>query len=814
MITYSEIETYFQTQKTASELERVFQLFLHSSDMAMTNETLQAEFSTHHVLPLVRENGILVSGIELLRRKRDSQNIPVLAYALAGDAHISRLQWLLETLGQYVIQSYVNLQCSLIAIAAFPGVQNRLELLLQYYQPSENEYMQGLFSATYYGHIHLVSFILEKINEIKRQNGQPEVDVHALRDTDGNTCLHIAVLGRKEQSIDFFARNATQEYLDKLNNRQYKAIDEAVLSNNKHIVIQIAYFYSLHQTDTNYSDLIFVLIRHDAFYDAQKEMLLHLRQHHTNAAISIEDWIRAAVDVNNEAIVKEFIIDLPHYLDINNLLTYASSNNRQSIVSLLSEEQLAKQWIKELMEIILARLSAYIYRQKHQLDQLARDDRLPEKSYKETKHPSDAPRRLSECQQALNNLFYGSYFNELKRLYKALPTHSRNISLLSEKIILQRQALTQKIRASSKDIVGFNKLIQEAINMAANFFIVGFDLTPDAISTAPVALINSSRHMSEISYEDDGSDDEMPRFTEKQMHFVNRFVEQFDQTYQLYKCLSSGNVVKKPDETDRLAEIAKTVAIGVLPDINISAPMFGVPLPFSISLPSGIAVAAVIDLLMFIRDQTEQNQAQRAGRFFDSWTLRDRVNGIYECAEFLATRFRDQIGLLSHNESIPRMADMAVARIFRHAMSSNGHTVSRAPSKVGTLFRYVASTIVNVGPEPEVVRKSLIEISVDALSKYEHRVLAWDREDERFLILDEQISQGRFRDWTVKGIFEHAGIRSNGIAYKGMNQNVQKYGYVYSSKDEVKNRGMRPTDVIPDFETPVSRAASTKMFVS
>ncbi len=93
-------------------------------------------------------------------------------------------------------------------------------------------------------------------------------------------------------------------------------------------------------------------------------------------------------------------------------------------------------------------------------------------------------------------------------------------------------------------------------------------------------------------------------------------------------------------------------------------------------------------------------------------------------------------------------------------------------------------------------------------------MLAWDREDERFLILDEQISQGRFRDWTVKGIFEHAGIRSNGIAYKGMNQNVQKYGYVYSSKDEVKNRGMRPTDVIPDFETPVSRAASTKMFVS
>ena len=142
MIAYSEIKTYFQAQRTDPELEKVFQLFLHPSDMAMTNETLQAEFSTHHVLPLVRENGTLVSGIELLRRKKDGQGIPVLAYALAGNAHISRLQWLLETLGQDVIQTYVNLQFSLMAIVAFPGAQNRLELLLQYYQPTENEYVQ------------------------------------------------------------------------------------------------------------------------------------------------------------------------------------------------------------------------------------------------------------------------------------------------------------------------------------------------------------------------------------------------------------------------------------------------------------------------------------------------------------------------------------------------------------------------------------------------------------------------------------------------------------------------------------------------
>ena len=808
MMTYFDIETYFTMQQRSPELESVFQLFLLPSDMSITIETLQAEFSAHHVLPLVTENGRLVSGIELLRRKKDQQDIPLLAYALAGHAHISRLQWLLDILGRDRIQSYSRLACSLMAVVAFSGKQDRLEQLLQYYESTENEYIQALFAATYYGHIDLLPFILEKINDIKRQHQLAALDIHALRDSENNSCLHIAVLGAKEKSVDFFARYATQAYLDVRNNRKYRAIDEAVLSNHKHIFDQINYCHTLCQIDTSFNDLIMMFIRHATFEETHRAMLLHLRQHHINDSTSIDNWLKAAIEVNNDAIVKEFIIDLPYYLDINHLIAYAKSNNRPFIASLLSEEQLARQWIKELMESILARLGAYICRQKDQLDQLAKEDRLSEKSYKETRHSSDAPQRLGECQQALTNLFYGPYFNELKQIYKDLPTHRREIGLLSKAIILNRQMLTQKARTFHKDIVGFNMIIQEAIHLAASSFSVVFDPSP----TQPVALIHSSQ-ISSNSYHDD-SDDEPPPFSAKQRHFVERFVEQFDQTYQLYKCLSSGNVIKKPDETDKLAEIAKTVATGMLPDINISAPMLGVPLPFSMSLPSGLAVAAVIDLLMFMRDHQEQHQAQRAGRFFDSWTLRDRVNAIYECAEFLATRFRDQIRLLSHHESIPRLADMAVARIFRYAMGNQSHIESSSPSKVATFFRYIASAVVQVGPEPEVVRKSLQQIAVNALSTYEHRILAWDEEDKRFLLLDETITQLKCKDWTVKGIFEHTGVRTGGIAYKGSYQNVQKYGYVYSSKHEVNHRGMRQTDIIPDFENLEGQALSTNISMS
>ena len=552
--------------------------------------------------------------------------------------------------------------------------------------------------------------------------------------------------------------------------------------------------------------MIDVLIRSGVFGETQKAMFAYLKEQHPKPIPPTINWVKAAIDVNNEAMVKALIHDLPQETDIPSLIEYAQARNQRSLVPVLSEELLAKRWIKDLMDNILARLSAYIYRQDNLLDQLAQEDGLPTGSYKKTNLLANASARKSECEQTLKNLFDGPYFNQLKAIYKALPKHSRNLVSISDKMILPRQELIGKIKGSSKDRDGFHQLIQEAINHAAAPFIEGLVSEPESLSSAAVVFINPSPILA-LSSEDKGSDNEMLHLTEKQQHFVDRFVEQFDQTYQLYKCLSKGDVVRKPDGTDQLAEIAKTVAKGVLPNINISAPMFGIPLPISMSLPSGIAVAAVIDLLMFIRDQTEKNQAQRAGHFFDGWTLRDRVNGIYDCAEFLAMRYRDQIGLLRHDESIPRMADMAVARIFRYAMGAKGHTQLSAPWMMGTVLRKTTSFFLSLGPEPGVVRKSLIEVSVDALSTYEHRVL----DDEQVLVLDEPMVQGRPRGWTVKGIFEHTGIRSKGKSYMGINQDVKKYGYAYGSDLEIEKRGMRSTDIIPDFETPLSPVASAKM---
>ena len=752
MIDYSDINRYFSEKKDNAKSSGGFQRLLNASERQETATVEQFEAELCNAFGLIGNKKLG----EVLATIKDDDGWPPVAYALAGNLCLLHFQWLLEKLKSN-LASYSDTNHSLISIAVTFGQEplslNRLKLLFNAgYKPSKDELKKALFYAVYYGHIDLANIFLNRINLSlwMEEENQSELVLDALKDADGNSCLDIAVLSNNKTSLD-----------------------------------RIAYFYSLRQIPINYDELIRALIKRSGFDPAQKDMLSYLRKRCANTAELTQDWIKIAINVNNIAILSEFINSLPYHIDISIFIESAreQSCNREQIIDRLNEEHLAKVWTKTLLDIVLKRLEGYIHRQKSQLEQLAQDDGLPKNTYKETNNLSDAQRRSRECKQALEHLFYGPYFIELKQIYKTFSFNDRDVNLFAEKIVLNRQELIRKIKGSNKDRAGFNQLIQTAINHAA------YPEGPGSIHPAPVIFINPSEPL-DIYYEDSA------QFSAKQKHFIDRFVEQFDQTYQLYKCLSNGEVIKKPGETDRLADMAKTVATGLLPNINISAPMFGIPLPISMSLPSGIAVAAVIDLLMFIRDHTERNQAERAGHFFDGWTLRDRVNAIYTCAEFLATRFQDQIKILSHNESLPRMADMAVARIFRYAMGSKGHSVSSAPSMIGTLFRKAASTFINVGPEPEVVRKSLIEVSIDALSTYEHKVAAWDTEDRRFLILDEQISQ----DWTVKGIFEHTGIRSKGKTYKGMNQDVKKYGYAYGSEEEVKKRGLQLTNIIPKFE--------------
>ncbi|PJD93529.1 MAG: hypothetical protein CK423_07170 [Legionella sp.] len=824
MTLYADVKTYFQVQYLDTSFERGFKFFYVPEAIMLSNKTLNAEFTGHRMFALMKEDDVVVPGLDVLRKKRDHTNLPVLAYALAGEVSTEHFDWLLQILGKELIQSYDNLHWPLITIAATHGSQERLNLLLQYYQPTENEWLQGLFFAAYHGHTTLFSFILDKINTSRQANHLPELDIHSLKDSDGNTFLQIAVLGQQEEAIDFFARGTTYDYLEFRNNKSYRAIDETVLSYNKQLVIQLVYFYTLQQTTVNYDELILVLIRNGQFLDHQKDMLSHLREKQTNDLASLEKWITSAIDTHNNAIVKEFLTDLPWVLPsdyLSNLINHAATTNNRDIEFLLVEEIAARRWIKEVMENIDARLSSYITRQTHHLDQLARDDGLPDGSYREPYNTSDIPKRREDCQLALHNLFYGSYFKEIKQFYKKLPTNKRDSALFVDKIILKRQVLSRKIRGKQQDIKGFQQQIKDIIEIAASFFIEDSSVMTNI--SAPESMSVTLSHRTNSFSKDDDSDDEMPKFSEKQILFIDQFVNLFDQTYHLYKSLSSGDAIKAPDATDRMAGIAKEVAIGVLPNVNVSAPILGVPLPISLSLPTGVAVAAAIDLLLYMRQQRQESQAQRIGQFFDGWSPRARTNSIYECAEFLATRFRDQIKPLSGTESIPRLADIAVARIFNYAMGSRAHTqTTTSLSRSMNAMIYGGLSFIKTMPEPVYRRKSLIDIAIDALSTYHYNVFSWDTEDQRYLALDERLlSQGYSRDWTVKGILENTGIRINGHSYKGSGQNIKQYGYAYAvspaskaeaDKELARRGGMSECHDVPDFEFQPSPMQSMKMY--
>ncbi len=792
MIDYNQIANYFSDKKSDGALEEVFKVFL-IEDAALPDNALETEFSAYRLLPVTkRDDGAIISWLELLRQKRNrDHNLPALAYALAGNISFIRFSWLLRKLGADAIQRYANLDWPLLVITAIFGSQARLELLLQYYTPTEQEWSRGLFFALYHGNLDLFRYMLTKANDVRRENHLPELCAEALRDSDGNSLLHVAILGNHPEVVDALGRTLSLIQLELRNNDGNRAIDEVVLAGNLTLFRQLAYFYTSLGHPLDYSHLIVVLIRKNNFTEIHKELLAFLKSNTLNDIPSLEIWIREAINVGNEALAKELILNFPKDFNTTPLQTHATTQGRLEIAFMLSEELQIKRWIQDIFENVLARLRAYILRTSAQLDQMAEEDGLPRGSYR-ISHLFRSDDRLAKCTQQLQNFFYQDYYEELKEIYRQLPTSDRASSVFFSNITLQRSALIKKIKANNS--IGFKRQLQESI-LAATFVLI-----PEMIGSPMIDDATPDITTMDSTISEDSSDAGLGSFSEKQTHFINRFAEEFDRTYSLYESLSRGDVVRQPDAMTQLAEVARTAAIAALPSINISAPMCGVPLPFSISLPSGVAVAAVIDLFMYIRREMQEGQARRIGRFFEGTTMRDRVNSIYDCAEFLAERFSDQIALLSHNHSIPRLADMAVARIFRHAMGSDAHVQSRTRSSVFTLFRYVISPVYST-PDPSNRRHTLIQVSINALSRYEHNILFLNQEEEKYLTPDEQIpASNRPIDWTVKGIFEHTGIRSNGRTYAGSGQEIERFGYIYSTQKEVRDRGMRPTNIVPLFE--------------
>jgi len=118
---------------------------------------------------------------------------------------------------------------------------------------------------------------------------------------------------------------------------------------------------------------------------------------------------------------------------------------------------------------------------------------------------------------------------------------------------------------------------------------------------------------------------------------------------------------------------------------------------------------------------------------------------------------------------------------------------SSGRSRLLTFFRKLMSTIVDVGPEPEIIQKPLSRVAGDALSIQQHLVFYKNDAEEHPLLLDQTYRDATRHDpakqWTSKGIFEHTGIWvEDGRTYCGRNQNVEKYGYVYSTVEDAQGQ--------------------------
>lgn len=435
------------------------------------------------------------------------------------------------------------------------------------------------------------------------------------------------------------------------------------------------------------------------------------------------------------------------------------------------------EWKDKLKANILLSFHVYIFRSDDQPMSLSTEN--DEKSYSPSRATKkEKERRERYCEEKLKELFTAKH-DVLKNKYLQLSIVERkNADLFVIRIALQLQILIRQIKKNNFE--GFKQQLWNSIENAEN--------DVDLQASVNDHLDDQKMPVNETCFDDDSFS-----YSEKQRHFISRFAEQFDQTYQFYKCISSGKVVEMPDDTAKFVEMAKEAAKGVLPNINISAPMLGIPAPFSFSLPTGVAVAAVIDVCMYIREQRRSDQAKRVGRFFDGSTLRGRTNNIYDCAEFLAKRFSSQMERLDHT-SIPNLADMAVARIFNHAMTSDASIKNDERWVIGTIARKMESVISYGRPEPGITRKTLVEVATNALSKYEHDVFSWNEQEEAYLTLDENIPiNTSAKDWTVKGIFEHTGIcDEQGALYAGNGQEVDRYGFIKATREEALKREMKP----------------------
>lgn len=744
--------------------------------------------------------------------KTHANNYLLLACATASTSiPEDRYRWLLAELAQS-IQTYTdNLPWSLVAIAVTFDRLEHLVILIEknYYAPTNEQLKDALFFAAFYGSKDCFHYLESRLTDL---------NLDTVLDSDGNSLLHVAVMENQADLVTYLLKKCINLEAD--NNEGYKPIHAGMLLGNVEQFKQIEAQYQLLEIPLNYRELVNWLLEKTEV-SSDVEIYSYLFQQYCDNEISeipaherIEDvWMKKVIDQGLDKLIPMLLSKFSY--DINGLIAYADSKNMNSIKPILYREKQAKkvtndactEWITAIKSHIKNQLEryviAYINKDEARLQEIAREDRVEQLkgSHRLKIDESNLEDKKALAHEALENFFF-SYYQDLVNIYKELSAELKSPSLFIENMILKRAALFVKIKNDkTRDVTGFENELWLILEQAKQQLITEKASSEDddrkQAADTTGELDDISVQEPDISLENSITDDECKGF-------ISTFVEEFDKTYRFFLCLSEGDLVEQIDvNTENFINTVKNLAKGILPDISLSPTMIGIPIPLSVTFPTGLAVAGIIDVCLYMHQQNKMRQTREFANYFKAKSLRRRTDMIYECAESCARRYRDQITVLSSSKNgVHYFAEVAVLRIFTYMLRRN--TLEHKPSYFIRVYNRVTGK-----PEPIVSKKILREIVNEALSEEKTSLFQFfdyfkDSDPEKIELMLADPYERQDKQWYPKYLFEQTGRRArNGITYKKKtveDRSIETFGYINVDEDTEITHKMERCNLHPWFE--------------
>ncbi len=277
--------------------------------------------------------------------------------------------------------------------------------------------------------------------------------------------------------------------------------------------------------------------------------------------------------------------------------------------------------------------------------------------------------------------------------------------------------------------------------------------------------------------------DERRHLSPTQDSFCERFEKQLDETYGYFRTLANGEAVSIKDvEEQQKANMAK----------NLASHLPNVPIPYvGMQLPTGTIVSGIADLMLYFRQRTRKQQAERMVTVFKAVTPYERTHFIRYTAEQLANKYADQIHhLFQGSEGVELFADCAAARVVEYIIADEDNQIAKHPGLFSNAIRGMKAWVLNQEiPPEETEQKALYQIFLDGIVKVSSE---FPKDKERLKTINHLTLQDQ---WTSRGIFENTGIlvlQPNGTMerYAHPNIDVMKYGYCKGTKEEADKRAL------------------------